>query len=141
MVYPGKRNQRIRWEGEPPTEEIASKDLETARTSGKKDFAEVIKEAKDQMKSPLADKDPIFSLHINKFAMEGEDTVSVIDEKGAKIPLKLDILFGSLLRNVSREQAEGNTLICRFDQDLETDILWGIPIALITHESVIRFMY
>jgi hypothetical protein len=141
-VYPGEKNPRARWEEKSAVQEIfTSEDLEAARKAGRRDFAEVIKEVKEQIKIPIADKNPVFSLHIEKLGIENAtSTLCVIDEKGIKIPLQLE-LFGFLMKHISRRQAEGNTLICRFDHDLESDILWAIPVALITKENLIKFMY
>ena len=141
-IYPGDKNPRARWE-KSDQREITPQDLEEARKAGKGDFADVIKSVKNQIKSPLSDKNPIFPLRFTKLGLEsvdGEDIICVFDEKGAKIPLKID-MFGFLLKHLAREQAEGGTLICRFDQDMKTDILWGVPVALITQETVLRFMY
>ncbi|MDR2485504.1 MAG: SWIM zinc finger domain-containing protein [Treponema sp.] len=138
-IYPGDINPRVRWEKCEPRD-ITIEDLQDAHKAGKQDFAAVIKAVKNQIKSPLADKNPIFALKIGSLAGEGDGGISVFDENGVKIPLRLDH-FGFLIKRLTREQAGGNTLICRFDQDMKTDILWGVPVALITGESVIRFMY
>ena len=141
-VYPGENPARARWEN-AEYRKITPQDLETARKTGKTDFASVIKSVKSQIKTPIVDKNPIFPLQIAKFGIikaEGEEIICVFDEKGVKIPLRLD-MFGFILKHISCEQAEGSALICRFDQDMKTDILWGIPVALITEEDVIRFTY
>ncbi|MDR2536155.1 MAG: SWIM zinc finger domain-containing protein [Treponema sp.] len=139
FVYPGDKNPRVRWE-RYEQRDITSDDLQDARNAGKGDFTEVLKEVKNQIKSPLADKNPIFALRIGRLALEGEEGLSIFDEKGVKIPLKLNN-FGFLLKKATQDQVKGNTLVCRFDQDMKTDILWGLPVALITNETVIRFMY
>jgi hypothetical protein len=154
-IYPGENPARARWEN-AEYRKITPQDLETARKTGKTDFADIIKSVKSQIKTPIADKNPIFPLQVAKFGVmktEGKDVICVFDEKDAKIPLRLDV-FGFILTHISREQAEPSaeadgrgsppdksTLICRFDQDMKTDILWGVPVALITQEDVIRFTY
>ncbi|MDR2094857.1 MAG: SWIM zinc finger domain-containing protein [Treponema sp.] len=144
-VYPGDNPPRVRWdacEGRP----VSAEDLKKAAASGADDFAGVIKAVKNQIRSPLACKNPVFALKTAGFMTEGDSagdaggTVHVCDGKGAGIPLKLTN-FGGLIREISREQAEGNTLIVRFDQDMKTDMLRAVPIALITDEQVLRFTY
>jgi hypothetical protein len=141
-VYPGEKNPRARWEEKNAIQEVFTLEgLSAAHKAGRRDFAEVIKEVKDQIKLPISDKNPIFALHIEKLGIENaSSTLCIIDEKGVKIPLKLE-LFGFLMKHISRRQAEGNTLICRFDQDLESDILYGVPVALITKENIVKFTY
>lgn len=139
FIYPGDANPRVRWE-QGESREITGEDWQKAREAGKGDFAGVIRGVKNQMKSPLGDKNPLAALRIARLGLEGEEQVNVFDEQGVKIPLRLDH-FGFLIKRLSREQAEGNTLICRFDQDIHTDILWGVPVALVTGESALRFTY
>ncbi|MDR1900973.1 MAG: hypothetical protein LBQ88_01640 [Treponema sp.] len=146
-VYPGDNPSRVRWDAcEYRT--LSAEDLEKARASGAGDFAEVIKAVKNQIRSPLACKNPVFALKADRFMVSreavygtsGEEVVYVFDGKGTGIPLKL-INFGCLVRELSREQAEGNTLIVRFAQDMKTDILSAYPLAMITREQVLRFTY
>ncbi|MDR2494314.1 MAG: SWIM zinc finger domain-containing protein [Spirochaetaceae bacterium] len=139
FVYPGDRNPRVRWE-RSEQREPGAEDLRDAVRVGETDFAEALKSVRNQIKSPLSDKNPVFALRIARLALEGTEGMAVFDEKGVKIPLRLDN-FAPLLKSVSREQAEGNTLVCRFDQDMKTDILWAVPVALVTGDGIIRFLY
>ncbi|MDR0568881.1 MAG: SWIM zinc finger family protein [Spirochaetaceae bacterium] len=138
-VYPGDRNPRIRWEA-AEQREITAEDWQDALSAGKRDFAEVIKAVKNQIKNPLADKHPVFALRIARLGSAEGNAAAVFDEQGTRIPLRLE-RFGHLLAQVSRKQAEGNALICRFQQDLNTNTLWASPIALIACENIIRFTY
>jgi hypothetical protein len=143
-IYPGDNPPRVRWDA-CEDRPLSTGDLEKAATFGEEDFAGVIKAVKNQIRSPLACKNPVFALKAAKFMRGGEcggtgSVVYVFDGKGAGIPLKL-INFGSLIRELSREQAEGNTLIVRFEQDMKTDILRAVPLAMITGGQIIRFTY
>jgi hypothetical protein len=141
-VYPaGDRNPRVRWE-RFVTRDVTGADLEAARNSGARDFAAVIKAVKNQIRSPLADKNPIFALRVTRLGVNAEHGLSVFDEQAVRLPLWTDGDFAWLLARASREQAEGNTLICRFNQVMKTGILWGIPLSLITtEEAVLRFTF
>ncbi|MDR3303142.1 MAG: SWIM zinc finger domain-containing protein [Treponema sp.] len=139
-VYPGDRNPRIRWDGQT-TRAVTDADLAAARNTGLRDYAAVIKAVKNQTRSALADKSPIFALHITRLSVNAEHGLSVFDEQGVRIVLRVDADFAWLLPRVTREQAEGSTLICRFNQDMKTGILWSEPLSLITSESVLRFTF
>jgi hypothetical protein len=136
----GDRNPRVRWE-RLVTRDVTGADLAAARNSGAHDFAAVIKAVKNQIRSPLADKNPLFALRVARLGINAEHGLSVFDERGVRLPLWTDDDFAWLLARASREQAEGNTLICRFNQDMKTGILWGIPLSLITTEAVLRFTF
>ncbi|QQO09962.1 SWIM zinc finger family protein [Breznakiella homolactica] len=138
-IYPGDRNPRVRWE-KSEHRETEKADLLKARDRGAGNFAEVIKAVKNQIKSPLADKRPIFALKIARLGQDGKGTLYIVDEAGTSIPLNPED-FGFLMKKLTREQAEGQTLVCRFSQDMKTDLLYAVPVALITGDELIRFTY
>jgi hypothetical protein len=138
FIYPGDKNPRVRWE-KSGQQEVTPSDLQDALKYGVTDFATVIKEVKNQVKSPLADKNPVFALKICRLGMDTAGGVNMLDEKGVPIPLSLDN-FSFLIKKISREQAEGGVLICRFNHNTQADIS-AVPIALITETAVLRFGY
>jgi hypothetical protein len=138
-VYPtNDRNPRIRWKGFV-TRPVTVADIETARNSGDRDFAAVIEAVKAQICRPLADKHPLFALRVARLGVNAGRGLSVFDEDDTRLPLLTDGDFAWLLERASRGQVEGSALICRFNQ--VADILYAVPLSLITAEEVLRFTF
>lgn len=138
-IYPGDKNPRVRWE-EAAMRRSTPQDYTRAKAAARADFAQVIKEVKAQIKSPLADKKPIYPLEVAALATDSEKNFVVLDSSGTPVTL-LRTGFAALLRMLSREQIEGQTLIARFEMDLETDRLYAHPVAVITGDGVVRISY
>ncbi|MCL1853494.1 MAG: SWIM zinc finger domain-containing protein [Peptococcaceae bacterium] len=138
FIYPGDKNPRIRWDA-ATRREITAEDLVEAQAAGQVDFAAVLREVKNQLRAPLADKNPFVALKVAKLGQDDAGRCYVFDSQDTVIPL-IPGQFGHLLRRLSREQAEGQVLVCRFAQNNES-LLYGEPVALITDSAVIRFAY
>ncbi|MDR2401310.1 MAG: SWIM zinc finger family protein [Deferribacteraceae bacterium] len=146
-IYPGDKNPRVRWNNSMPLP-VTADDLEKVKNSGAEDFTTVIKSVKNQIKNPLSDKSPIYALKVSRISTDAEGAYFIFDENGTSIPLRLDSLapassspFAYLIKHLSRQQAEGQTLIARFGHDLAAEILYVVPIALIAAGKVVRFTY
>jgi len=110
-------------------------------TYARNDFAKMIKEVKSQILSPLADKHPVFLLRTSDlFSSEDPSWNAIADESGNKIMLHLE-KFGYLLNMVSREQIEEGALTCRFTYDPIGDLLYAVPLSLITVQGIVRLFY
>jgi hypothetical protein len=139
-VYPGDKNPRIRWE-KSSYRPVESADYLKAQEAGRSDFQEVIKEVKNLIKSPLADKKPMYALRVAALWYDADDDLSITDkeQEGTRLMLKLRD-YGDRLRSLSREQIAGKTLIVWFEQDMEADALFAVPMAVITDNAVIRLV-
>jgi hypothetical protein len=139
-VYPSDKNPRIRWE-KSSYRPVESADYLKAQEASRSDFQEVIKEVKNLIKSPLADKKPMYALRVAKLWHDPDGDLSITgkEHEGARIMLKLRG-YGDRLRCLSREQIEGKTLIVWFEQDMEADALFAVPMAVITDDAVIRLV-
>ncbi|MCL1791497.1 MAG: SWIM zinc finger domain-containing protein [Peptococcaceae bacterium] len=137
-IYPGDKNPRVRWDA-ATQRDITPEDLTEAQTAGRNDFAAVLKEVKNQLRAPLADKNPLYALKMVKLGMDDAGGYYAFDEQGANVPL-VPGMFGHLFRWLSREQVEDRVLVCRFAQN-SASLLYGEPVALITDTGVIRFAY
>lgn len=138
-LYPGEANPRVRWES-ADSRAAAEADYQKLMGFAKKDYAAVIKEVRGVMKDPLSDKKPIHPLNVYSL-QEGESgQLSLTDEKNNMITLRLE-QFGSMLRRCGRDQTEGAMLLCRFDQDMEENLLYATPLALVNAQGIVRFYY
>jgi len=139
-MYPGEKNPRVRWE-ESNISEACLDDFRKVISFARDDFAKVVKEVKSQILSPLADKHPIFLLRTsNLFSTEDPNWNAIVDESDNKIMLHLE-KFGYLLNMASQDQIEEGALTCRFTYDPVGDLLYAIPLSLITGQGIIRFFY
>jgi len=143
-VYPGDVNRRIRWE-EILSRPAQAKDFARARQHGAGDFQAVVKEVKNLIKSPLADKHPIYALGFARIGKVANEIV-VEDAKGGRLTCTdagmseeprschlLDLLPGELL--------QGNTLIARFRHDLATRKLQVKPLSIVTDSGIVRLTF
>ena len=139
-IYPGEKNPRVRWE-ESMVVDSRPDDFQKVISYARDDFAKVIKEVKSQILSPLADKHPIFLLRTSSlFSTEDPSWDAIKDESGNKIMLCLE-KFGYLLNMASQVQIEEGALTCRFTYDPIGDLLYAVPLSLITVQGIVRFFY
>jgi hypothetical protein len=140
-IYPGDKNPQVRWERQS-WRDLSPKDFTALATAGAADFNEVIKAVKVQIRNPLAAQEPVFALHITRMGIDGEQNLSVFDPQGKRIALKPTGLSrnGSRIRSLSREQVEGKTLVARFKQDMDQDMLYAVPLSLVTDKAIIHLI-
>ncbi len=140
-VYPGKVNPRIRWDA-AASRQIEGKDLDTVRTHGQSDFAVVVKRIKNDLKAPLANKRPIAALNYEKITTVGDEIV-VEDKQGERLVFTESGLSEEpsschLLWLLPAEMHEGQTLIVRFHQDLDSRTLKVKPLSIVTRSQIYR---
>jgi hypothetical protein len=140
-VYPGDVNPRIRWEAMTPRP-VEPRDLTKIRELARSDFAAVIKEVKSNLKSPLADKQPIYALrfatlgHVDgKFVAQDAsgDRLTMTDTGMSEEPASCH-----LLRLVSADLFRDKTLVARFRHDLDTRKLEIKPLSIVSETGVTR---
>lgn len=143
-VYPGDVNRRIRWEEMEPRP-VEAKDLQQIRQHAHADFQTVIKEVKNTIKAPLADKHPVYALSFAKIGRVGAELV-VEDGKGARLVLTDTGMSEEprschLLSLLPGEMMKGHTLIARFRHDLDTRKLQVKPLSIVTQSGVVRLTF
>lgn len=143
-IYPGDVNPRVRWEEMSPRP-IEAGDYKTIRGHGHADFAALIKQVKGHLKSPLADKHPVFALN---FARIGEvnDKLVVEDNKGERLVMT-DIGMAEepascgLLHLLPQELFKKQTLFARFHHDLDSRQLRIKPLGFVTNSAIVRLTF
>jgi hypothetical protein len=140
-VYPGDVNPRIRWDAMSPRA-IEPRDLARVRELARPDFAAVVKDVKQNLKAPLADKQPIFVL---RFARIGQvdNTFVVEDDRGERLTLTdagmtEEPASCHLLHLISPDLFRNQTLVARFRHDLDTRKLQIKPLSIVSDSSVTR---
>lgn len=140
-VYPGDVNPRVRWEGMTPRP-AEPRDFQRVRDHARAEFAPVIKEVRNNLKAPLADKQPIYALRFRRIGRVGGVPV-VEDAHGERLTLTDRGMTEEppschLLQLVPRGLHENQTLIVRFRHDLDRRKLEVKPLGVVTDSSVVR---
>ncbi|MEM7164575.1 MAG: SWIM zinc finger family protein [Planctomycetota bacterium] len=144
-VYPGDVNPRVRWEEMAPRP-LKDADCRAIRELAGSDFEALIKSVKGQLKAPLADKHPVHALSYANM-METEDGEFVIeDASGTRIALTDRGLSEEpsschLLRLLSDDLFKDQTLVGRFDHDLDSQRLRVKPLGIVTETAIVRLTY
>jgi hypothetical protein len=140
-VYPGVVNPRVRWDAMTPRA-AEKRDYERVRELARADFAGVVKDVRNNLKSPLADRQPIYALRFTRIGQVGEQFV-VEDTKGDRLTMTDRGMTDEpaschLLHLVSPKLLENQVLIARFRHDLDKRVLQIKPLAIVTDASVVR---
>ncbi|MDA1016206.1 MAG: SWIM zinc finger family protein [Planctomycetota bacterium] len=143
-VYPGDVNPRVRWDGMVPRP-IENKDYTSVRKHGHTDFASLIKEVKGHLKSPLADKRPVYALNFAKIAAVGDDVI-VEDAKGERLVMTEKGMSEEpaschLLPMLPQALHQKQTLIARFHHDLDTRQLRIKPLSIVSDSAIVRLTF
>jgi hypothetical protein len=143
-VYPGNLNPRVRWETMQPRPP-ARADFGKARAFAKTDLKAVIKDVKNQLKSPLGDRRPHALIRYRALGQCGEEIV-LEDPAGERLVLAEDghpgepsalPMFALLPKATLRDQA----LLVRFHHDLDAQTLRAKPLSIVLENDVLRLTY
>lgn len=139
-IYPGGMNPRIRYD-KCALGPIEPADYAAIRGFAQDDFAETARAVKNQIKSPLADKNPAALLKISAMSKvcdgEGRAYVQITDGKGAK-----QLLCGAeLLCMLDFGLLAGNAALVAYENNIETGLLAARPLAVVTDSGIIRLEY
>jgi hypothetical protein len=141
-VYPGDVNPRVRWDG-MTSRPLQARDYVRVRELARPDFSEVVKEVKNNLKAPLADRQPVYALRFKRIGLVG-GVPMVEDAKGERLAMTDSGMTEEgpschLLRFVAPELHESQTLVARFRHDLDSRKLRIKPLSIVTESSVVRF--
>ncbi|CAH1058038.1 SWIM zinc finger family protein [Paenibacillus pseudetheri] len=142
--YPGDRNRRVRFES-MSTRPLTNQDVEWIVSKASHSFSESFKQIKNQLKNPLADKNPVMLLHVNKISKSQQDQFVLTDESGQYlvldqiVALEQDTL--ALLQYFTLEELSDTTMLLMFEHQLDTGRLKAQPLTLIKGIEMIRLLY
>jgi hypothetical protein len=140
-VYPGDVNPRIRWDG-MVSRPVEPRDLTRVREHARGDFGGVVKDVKNNLKAPLADKQPIYALQFRRIG-EVDGVPVVEDAKGERLAMtdagmSEEPASCHLLHLVPRELHENQVMVVRFRHDLDRRKLQIKPLSIVNDASVVR---
>ncbi len=143
MTYPGNMNPRIRWET-ATARQVEPDDYKKVQTLAQKSFAETAKLVKNQLKSPLSEKDPLALLRFSRLLMVG-GTLVAEDASGDRLGLEdagsHDPPSCELLPSLPAKCHKDGSLLVRYHHNIDSRTLRAQPLALVTDESLIRLTF
>lgn len=139
-IYPGDLVPRVRWDA-ATDRAVTAADRKRLLSHASGDLAAVLKTVKDQLRQPLAEKEPLAFLRFRSIGRVGDDLTLDV---GADATLHLadcaehdtpscelfDVLPPALLRD--------GALLLRFHLDLDAKRLSAHPLTLVTADAVVR---
>jgi len=137
--YPGGLNRRVRYD-KSTRRELAEADYTAVQSYASEDFAETSKVIKNQLKTPLADKNPVALLKINNLsATADENYLLAVDSKGNQQLLKGETL--PLLKLIDFNLLKDTAMLVSYENDIETGLLTAFPLSVIANDRIIRLKY
>ncbi|MFC5469019.1 SWIM zinc finger family protein [Cohnella suwonensis] len=143
FVYPGELNARVRWE-EASFREPSSEDFTVARSHAGKSFADAIKQAKNQIKNPLSDKNPVMLVaYRDVVVIDGRYVL--LDEQGKQMPLadipSMNDATTQLLPLMRTEDLRGGAMLVMFHHDTGNNRLSAQPLSLVSTHGITRLSF
>jgi hypothetical protein len=140
-VYPGDANPRIRWDAMLPRP-AEPRDFRRVRDHARTDFAELVKEVRNGLKAPLADKQPIHALRFKRMGKVSGVPI-VEDAKGVRLTMTDAGMTEEppschLLSLVPAALHQDQTLIARFRHDLDRRQLEIKPLCIVAETRAVR---
>lgn len=138
-VFPGDKNPKVKIENFN-YRRLRPLDLDNIKKHAKDDFSYVVKEAKSQIKDILKDKNPFYILKVFSIRKNKNNQLAIFDKNDNAILLKFESLR-FLVESLKRVQLINQSLVCYFDYDIEENIFFGVPVAIINDENIISLFY
>jgi hypothetical protein len=139
-------NPRIRWET-CSFRESAEGDYKRVLSFAIDKYADLIKTVKNQIKSPLADKNPLALLLVSGveiFEKDGEELLVIRDKNNTAQILSdagyVDVKTVPYLKRYALS-LKGAGLLVMFHNDVAAGRLYAKPLSVVTEKSVIRLAY
>ncbi len=131
VLYPSEGTRRIRFE-DHSLHEWTNEDFKLAKNHAKQNFTDVVKQVKNQLKIPLADKHPVYLLAFEKLGAINENWV-VEDSSGNRLVVQSN----TLLPMIAKEDRTNQALLVKFTHDFSNGILKVIPLSIVTDSQIL----
>ena len=143
-LYPGDMNRRVRWDANK-RRPIGKPDYAALKKLAKPAFADVIKNVKNQLMSPLGNKNPVAFVRFAGVGTVDNDLV-VEDAAGDRLVLENLVVNDEpptchLLKALGTTDLKDQAMLIRFGHDLDTRRLVAKPVTIVTDEKIIRLEY
>ncbi|WP_322923797.1 SWIM zinc finger family protein [Paenibacillus campi] len=145
--YPGDLNPRIRWEN-GVLHPLRPDQLVSIRQHAKRDYTDVIKTVKNQLKNPLANTHPALLLHVKSTWKGDNGELYITDEQDQQIVLGdvreqgLPIpATTTLLAYVEQHHLQDAVWLGLFEHRVDTGQLVFQPLSIVGEHEIIRLLY
>ncbi|MFD2332056.1 SWIM zinc finger family protein [Cohnella sp. GCM10020058] len=143
FVYPGELNARVRWEA-ATQRDAAGEDFAKVKATAAPSYADVIKQVKNIIKNPLADKTPVMLVayrSIDKTA----DGLCLRDAQGKLLPIS-DLKSNgretsSLIALLDEKDLKDQAALVMFNHRLDDNRLSVQLMSIVTDSRIIRLFY
>jgi hypothetical protein len=139
-------NPRIRWDAYSFREPTKT-DYQRVSSFASPVYADVVKAVKNQIKSPLSDKNPLALLLVSSVEIlknEDDELLLIRDKNGAPQILSdavyADVQTVPLLKRYAGALANSGLLVM-FHSDISTSRFCAKPLSVITEKSITRLAY
>lgn len=143
-MYPGDLNPRIRWEDtECKHRDATAQDFKQILQHAHKDYDALIKQIKNSIKNPLADKYPVALIQMGDLQLQGQVPV-ITDQQGATLviqDLPEHAPSTTIFKNIMPATEPESALLVRFHNDLTQGLLAAQVLAIVRANSIIRLIY
>ncbi|MDI4645567.1 SWIM zinc finger family protein [Cohnella hashimotonis] len=143
FVYPGEFNARVRWEA-ATQRDAALDDLAKVKKAAASSYADVVKQVKNIIKNPLADKTPAMLVayrSIDKTA----DGLCLRDAQGKLLPVSDLTSNGratsSLIALLDEKDLKDQAALVMFSHRLDDNRLSVQLMSIVTDSRIIRLLY
>lgn len=142
-TYPGDINPRARWDSESlktTTIDVIQKIHSLALTN----YADMVKQAKNSIKNPLLDKNPLFLIKLHG-AYKTNKNIILEDEHGNKLTVLTDseeeYQASAHLQNILPNDVTGLSMLVMIDSNIVSGIFSVRPLSLIAKNKIIRLYF
>ncbi|MCM3746776.1 SWIM zinc finger family protein [Paenibacillus pasadenensis] len=143
FVYPADGSARIRWEKAKEREAVEA-DYTRVKALAALSFPDVIKQVKNEIKNPLADKNPVKLVSFQSVKQIGATTI-FLDSEGRQLPItdipKTERATSGLLRLLRENDLNDQAALVMFRYDAESGVLAVQPMSIVTDSKIIRLLY
>lgn len=140
-IYPGDLNPRVRW-ATASSRNLASADFATIRAHARPSLADTVKAVRNQLKDPLADRNPFVLVHYRQLLRAG-DQIALKDAVGERIAIVDDngldsMQTASLLPLLDRSLHHDQVALLRMIPSLESMTLKAKLLTIVTSDRILR---
>lgn len=142
--YPGEINARVRWE-KGTFREAGEQDYRTVKQAANTSFPDVIKQVKNIIKNPLANRNPVMLIAFHALERAGGGFV-FRDQQGKPIPVAADLVetparLETIVPLLREEELRDQAALVMFRHDVDSGRLSAQPMSIITDSRIIRLLY
>lgn len=143
FVYPGRINNRIRWDKEEKRE-MTPQDIRCVLDRAESDYAAMTQRMKQHFREPLFVRTPVLVIKLHKSYLSG-DYLILEDEHGAALTVmdatNDDFPTADLLQAILPAQLTDSALLVQVNDDVDLGVFSVKPLSIITPEKIIRLLF